>query len=149
MNSPRADPFQLRRFETAQEGVYRQALSELHAGRKRSHWMWFVFPQVDGLGSSPTARNYAIKGRDEAEAYLMHPVLGARLNECCEALLQLEDDDATRVLGQPDDLKLRSSMTLFAAVTSPGSVFEQVLAKFYGGEPDPRTVALLGYPQGR
>ncbi len=144
MTSPTDDPFQLRRFEMAQEGLYPQALSELRAGEKRSHWMWFIFPQIDGLGSSHNARLYAIKSREEAEAYLRHPILGARLHDCCEALLGLASDDATRILGQPDDLKLRSSMTLFAAVAGPDSIFEQVLEKFYEGKTDARTVELLG-----
>lgn len=143
-DSPTRDPFQLKRFVDAQEGIYPQALAELRAGAKHSHWMWFVFPQIDGLGSSGTARFYAIKSRDEAQAYLDHPVLGPRLRECCEALLQLADDNPTRILGYPDDLKLRSSMTLFAAVAGDDPLFEQVLAKFYGGQADGRTLELLG-----
>jgi uncharacterized protein (DUF1810 family) len=105
--------------------------------------MWFIFPQIDGLGSSGTARFYAIKSRDEAKAYLEDPVLGSRLRECCEALLQVPDNNVTRILGCPDDLKLRSSMTLFAAVAGDDPVFRKVLAKFYGGLPDARTLELL------
>lgn len=144
MSQPTDDPFRLQRFVDAQEAVYPQALSELRAGAKRSHWMWFIFPQIDGLGSSPAARYYAIRSRDEARAYLDHPRLGARLRECCEALLELEDSDPTRVLGYPDDLKLRSAMTLFAAVPGEDPRFDQVLAKFHDGQADPRTMELIG-----
>jgi uncharacterized protein (DUF1810 family) len=144
MTSPTDDPFQLRRFEIAQETVYPQALSELRAGEKRSHWMWFVFPQLDGLGSSRTARTYAIKSRDEAKAYLVHPVLGARLKECCDAILQVNGRNVSQILGYPDDLKLRSSMTLFSAVAADDRIFEEVLAKFFGGKADQRTLDLLG-----
>jgi uncharacterized protein (DUF1810 family) len=143
-HSSTEDSFQLKRFLDAQEGVYPQAFAELRAGSKQSHWMWFIFPQIDGLGSSGTARFYAIKSRDEAQAYLEHPVLGSRLRECCEALLQVPDNNATRILGCPDDLKLRSSMTLFAAVAGNDPVFHKILAKFYGGLQDARTLELLG-----
>jgi uncharacterized protein (DUF1810 family) len=138
------DPFDLNRFVAAQADDYDRALSEIRAGRKRSHWMWYVFPQLDGLGSSPTARFYAIKNRDEARAYLDHPVLGPRLRECAEAAVAVEGKTATEVFGSPDDLKLRSSATLFAAVSPPGSVFERVLARYYDGQPDERTLQLLG-----
>ena len=142
MATPGAD-FDLQRFVDAQATVHAQALAEIRAGRKRSHWMWFIFPQIDGLGSSPTARRYAIKGQTEAAAYLEHPVLGARLVECAEAALAVDGRSATQIFGQPDDVKLRSSATLFAAVAPAGSAFERVIDKYFGGEPDPRTLDLL------
>lgn len=144
-NDPRSstDPFDLGRFLSAQEGAYPQALSEIRQGRKRSHWMWFVFPQFEGLGHSPTARHYSIKSIEEARAYLAHPVLGARLLECAEAVASLPPNTAERTFGFPDHLKLRSSATLFAAVSPEGSVFHRVLDRHYGGEPDARTLALL------
>ena len=138
------DPHDLERFVLAQEGVYDRALAEVRSGRKRTHWMWFVFPQLDGLGSSPTARQYAIRSLAEAEAYLRHPVLGPRLVECCEAAVGVEGRTAHEVFGSPDDLKLRSCATLFARVSPPGSVFERVLARFFDGRPDPATLRLLG-----
>ena len=138
------DPHDLNRFVQAQEGVYDRAVAEVRAGRKRTHWMWFVFPQLDGLGSSSTARHYAIKSPAEAEAYLRHPVLGPRLVECCEAAAGVEGRTAHEVFGAPDDLKLRSCATLFARVSPAGSVFERVLEKYFGGEPDPATLRLLG-----
>lgn len=139
------DPHDLARFVEAQEGVYEQALAEVRAGRKRSHWMWFVFPQVDGLGFSSTARRYAITGRAEAEAYLAHPVLGPRLAACAAAAAAVPvPASALDVFGSPDDLKLRSSATLFAAVSPAGSVFERVLDRYFGGERDPATLRLLG-----
>ena len=134
----------LSRFVSAQAGDYDIALAEIRSGRKKSHWMWYIFPQIDGLGFSPTARHYAIKNLDEARAYLAHPVLGPRLVAVCAALLALPDRDAEPVFGWPDVLKLRSSMTLFAAARPEEPVFNRVLAKFYGGEPDPRTLELLG-----
>jgi uncharacterized protein (DUF1810 family) len=120
--------------------VHDTALAELRAGRKRTHWMWFVFPQVAGLGASPMARRYAIGSLAEARAYLDHPLLGRRLSECAEALLALEGREARDVLGYPDDLKLRSCATLFAAVAPPGSPFERLLARYYGGQRDPETL---------
>ena len=144
MNPDAPDPHGLGRFVLAQDGVYDRALAEVRAGRKRTHWMWFVFPQLAGLGSSPTARQYAIKGLAEAEAYLRHPVLGPRLVECCEAAVGVEGRTAHEVFGSPDDLKLRSCATLFAQVSPAGSVFERVLAKFFDGQPDPATLRLLG-----
>ena len=130
------------RFVTAQADVYDTALGELRAGDKRSHWMWFVFPQLAGLGSSPAAQRYAINDLDEARAYLAHPVLGPRLIEASRALLGLQGRSATQILGHPDDLKLRSSMTLFARAAADPEVFEAVLDRYYGG-PDPRTLELL------
>lgn len=137
------DPHDLDRFLQAQEPDYAQALSEIRSGRKRSHWMWYVFPQFDGLGSSPTAKRYAIKSLAEAKAYLEHPVLGTRLVECCEAACAVEGRSATDVFGSPDDLKLRSCATLFAVVAPSGSVFERVLEKFYGGVRDEKTLGLV------
>ena len=138
------DPYDLHRFVQAQEDVYAQALAEIRSGRKRTHWIWYIFPQVVGLGSSPMARRYAISGLEEAEAYLHHPVLGERLLECTMAVLLVEGLSATEILGSPDDLKLRSCATLFARVSERGSVFGRVLAKYYHGEPDPKTLHLLG-----
>jgi uncharacterized protein (DUF1810 family) len=137
------DQFELRRFVDAQAAVYAQALAEIRAGRKQSHWMWFIFPQIDGLGTSPTARRYAIKSKAEAAAYLEHPVLGRRIVECAEGALAVDGPSATEIFGVPDDMKLRSSATLFAAVAPPGSVFERVIDKYFGGQPDQRTLQLL------
>ena len=137
------DPHDLDRFVRAQAGTYEQALSELQHGRKHSHWMWWIFPQLEGLGSSPTSRAYSIKSADEARAYLDHPVLGPRMIACAEALMAVEGRSATAILGSPDDLKLRSSATLFAHVSPAGSVFERILDKFYGGERDAATRRLL------
>ncbi len=138
-----ADPHNLARFVDAQEHDYARALSEIKAGRKRSHWMWYIFPQFEGLGSSPTSRHFAIKSAEEAAAYLAQPVLGPRLLECAEALLQVEGRTATEIFGSPDDMKLRSSVTLFASVSPADSVFHRVLEKYFGGEPDARTVRLV------
>jgi uncharacterized protein (DUF1810 family) len=139
-----ADPYDLARFVQAQEGSYEQAMAELRNGRKRSHWMWYVFPQFDGLGVSATSRRYAIRSRAEAEAYLHHPVLGPRLLESARAALAAEGRSAFEVFGSPDDMKLRSCATLFASVSPPGSVFEQVLDRYFGGTPDENTRRLLG-----
>jgi uncharacterized protein (DUF1810 family) len=132
----------LDRFVEAQDGVYDDALAELTTGRKRTHWMWFIFPQIAGLGSSPTAQFYAIASLDEAKAYLAHPVLGPRLRECARALLAVDGRSAHDIFGYPDDLKLRSSMTLFARAADDPAPFQAVLDRFYDG-PDPRTLALL------
>jgi uncharacterized protein (DUF1810 family) len=132
----------LDRFVEAQDGAYDDALFELTAGRKRTHWMWFVFPQIAGLGSSPTAQFYAIASLDEARAYLAHPVLGPRLRECAQALLAVPGRSAREILGYPDDLKLRSSMTLFARATDDPALFQAVLDRYYDG-PDPLTLKLL------
>ncbi len=137
------DPHDLQRFLQAQEDDYATALREITAGRKRSHWMWYVFPQIDGLGSSAMARRYAIKSADEARAYLAHPVLGERLRACARAAVAVEGRSAAEIFGSPDDLKLRSSATLFAAVSPPDSVFQELLDRFYDG-PDPATLRLLG-----
>jgi uncharacterized protein (DUF1810 family) len=138
------DPFGLSRFMQAQEDDCASALSEIKSGRKRTHWMWYIFPQIDGLGFSSTAKYYGIKSADEARAYLAHPVLGPRLAECAEAALGVEGQSATEIFGSPDDLKLRSCATLFACVSPPGSVFEKLLAKYYGGQRDDKTLRLLG-----
>ena len=132
----------LERFVDAQEPVYTKALAELRQGAKRSHWMWFVFPQLAGLGRSPTAQHFGLQGPAEARDYLAHPLLGARLRECAHALLALGGGDPVDVLGLVDALKLRSSMTLFAAV-SEDPVFQQVLDTYYGGKPDELTERLL------
>jgi uncharacterized protein (DUF1810 family) len=139
------DQFKLQRFVDAQNdgGVYAQALAELHAGAKRGHWIWFVFPQIAGLGSSQTARFYAISSLDEAQAYRRHPVLGPRLIEAAEALLALQTGDPVAVLGEIDALKLRSSMTLFAHAGGATQAFTEVLERFYGGEQDAATERLL------
>lgn len=139
-----ADPYGLSRFVQAQESAYDQALSEIRSGRKRSHWMWYIFPQYDGLGSSATAERFAIKSVAEAEAYLRHPVLGPRLMECAEAALAVDGQTASDVFGYPDDLKLRSCATLFACISPSGSVFERLLDKYFQGERDDRTVHLTG-----
>ena len=138
------DPHDLDRFVLAQAGDYERALAEIRAGRKRSHWMWYIFPQIDVLGFSSMSRRYSIKSLDEARAYLDHPVLGRRLVECAEAALGVEGRSAYDIFGSPDDLKLRSCATLFAAVTPPDSVFARLLDKFYAGERDEKTLQLLG-----
>lgn len=138
------DIHDLARFLAAQQPVYDQALQELRDGRKRSHWMWFIFPQIEGLGHSAMAERYAISGRAEAEAYLAHPLLGARLRDCTAAMLTHKDRSAHAILGSPDDMKFRSSMTLFDAVSKKGSAFDQALLQFYDGEPDDATLARLG-----
>jgi uncharacterized protein (DUF1810 family) len=139
-----ADPFDLARFVVAQEENYADALAEIRDGCKVSHWMWYVFPQFAGLGHSGMAQRYAIRSLAEAEAYLAHPLLGPRLVECCESLLAVDGKTAHAIFGTPDDLKLRSSVSLFAAVCPPGSVFERVLVRHYSGRPDERTLRLIG-----
>ena len=143
-----ADPYDLDRFVRAQALDYDRAMSEILSGRKRSHWMWYVFPQFDGLGFSSTSRHYAIRSVAEAEAYLRHPVLGPRLLESAQAVLDVEGRSALEVFGSPDDLKLRSCATLFACVSPPGSVFERLLAKYFGGERDDRTLRLMRQTRG-
>lgn len=132
----------LERFIKAQENSYETALKEIKNGRKRSHWMWYIFPQIKGLGYSSTAQYYAVRNREEAEQYLEHPVLSKRLIEISEALLQSESDDAAQMFGYPDDMKLRSSMTLFALV-SDNMVFKNVLNKFFEGNMDSKTIEIL------
>lgn len=140
---PSPDPFDLRRFIDAQEPDYARALAELRAGHKRTHWMWYIFPQYDGLGRSSMSRMYSIKSTAEAKAYLDDPILGPRLIECAEAMLAVPRRSAHDILGSPDDTKLHSSATLFAFVSAPGSVFERVLARFFGGAQDPATLGLI------
>jgi uncharacterized protein (DUF1810 family) len=142
------DPYNLKRFLRAQEEDYGQALSEIYSGRKRTHWMWYIFPQIDGLAFSSTSKYYSIKGVEEARAYLAHPVLGPRLLECAEAVVRVEGRSARQIFGPPDDLKLRSCATLFACVSPPGSVFERLLGKYYGGGRDDKTLRLLGISPG-
>jgi uncharacterized protein (DUF1810 family) len=136
-------PGELSRFLKAQHEEYAKALAEIRSGRKRSHWMWYIFPQIEGLGQSSTAQFYAIKGIEEARAFLAHPVLGSRLRECVEAVLSVEGKTAEEIFGFPDVLKLRSCATLFARVSEPGSLFEQLLQKYYGGAADEATLKLL------
>ena len=136
----------LQRFLDAQRATYDRALQELGAGRKRSHWMWYMFPQLAGLGFSATSQLYGISDLDEARAYLAHPVLGARLLECVDVLLALPAHlTASEIFGYPDDLKLRSCATLFALASPPGSPFERLLDRFYEGTQDERTVTLLAH----
>jgi len=138
-----ADPYNLQRFLVAQEPVYDQVRTELRQGRKTTHWMWFIFPQLKGLGFSETAQRFAIASREEAEAYLAHPMLGPRLSECTELVTRIEGRIASEIFGYPDDLKFRSCMTLFAHATSENEVFMQALAKYFGSEFDPATLNLL------
>jgi uncharacterized protein (DUF1810 family) len=142
------DPFDLRRFVDAQENDYDRALREIREGRKQSHWMWYVFPQFAGLGMSATSQHYAIGSLAEASAYLAHPVLGPRLLECANAVLALRDRSALEVFGSPDDMKLRSSATLFAAVSPAGSAFHRIVEQYFGGEFDGRTRALIAMSSG-
>jgi uncharacterized protein (DUF1810 family) len=142
------DPHDLTRFLRTQADNYTQALSELMSGRKRTHWMWYIFPQFDGLALSPTSKYYSIKSLDEARAYLDHPVLGPRLLECAEAVVRVEGRSATEIFGSPDDLKLRSCATLFVCVSPPDSVFDRLLRKYYRGERDRKTLTLLGFDPG-
>lgn len=138
-----ADPYNLQRFIAAQAPVYTRVQAELREGRKRSHFMWFIFPQLKGLGHSATAQHFAIGTRGEAQAYLAHPELGARLRDCTCLVNAVEQRTITEILGTPDDLKFRSSMTLFAQVTSDNELFIAAIEKYYGGELDRRTLDLL------
>ena len=138
-----ADPFDLRRFVDAQDAVYPRVLAELRAGRKASHWMWFVFPQIAGLGHSAMAQRYAIASLDEARAYLAHPLLGARLHECTALVTAVAARTAHEIFGSPDDAKFRSCMTLFARAAADPAPFEATLVRFFGGVPDPATIASL------
>jgi len=137
------DPFQLNRFVSAQERVYEGVLEELRDGQKRSHWIWYIFPQIEGLAYSSTSKYYAITGIEEARQYLDHPVLGVRLMECTQILLAIEGRSISQIFGYPDDMKLRSSMTLFAQVSAPRSVFVRVLDKYFNGEHDDKTLRIL------
>lgn len=143
----RPDPHDLQRFVEAQREVYPRALAELRAGRKRTHWIWYILPQLAGLGTSSMSALYGIRSLDEARAYLDHPVLGPRLRECTAALVGLGQVAARDVLGDVDALKFRSSMTLFARVAELPSIFDRALDRFFGGRPDERTLTLLDRPQ--
>lgn len=145
-NPKDSDLHDLDRFVQAQRDTYKQALAEVKMGAKQSHWIWYIFPQFAGLGMSSTSRRYAIKSLAEAEAYLCHPVLGHRLMECSEAALGVEGRSAHDIFGSPDDMKLRSCATLFACVAPAGSVFHQLLDKYFEGKPDDNTLRLLGRP---
>jgi uncharacterized protein (DUF1810 family) len=138
------DPFDLERFVDAQAAVYDAVVDELRAGRKRTHWMWFVFPQLLGLGGSPMAARYGITSLDEARAYLHHELLGPRLRECTRLVNQVQDRSVAEIFGSPDDLKLCSSMTLFALAADDNHDFVELLDKYYGGQRDPRTLSELG-----
>ena len=137
-------PYDLKRFVDAQHMVYANVVAELGRGEKRSHWMWFIFPQIQGLGSSATSVSFAISSRDEADAYLQHPILGPRLRECTHLVNLVEGRSIDRIFGYPDNLKFRSSMTLFAHATADNAVFLEALRKYFGGEFDRLTLARLG-----
>jgi uncharacterized protein (DUF1810 family) len=143
VSSNSGDPFELLRFVAAQHGVYDTVVDELRTGRKRSHWIWFIFPQLRGLGRSPTAMRFGIASLDEARAYVAHPVLGPRLRECARLVARIDGRSADEIFGWPDNLKVRSSMTLFARATDDNEEFRAVLDRFYDGEDDPATVELL------
>jgi uncharacterized protein (DUF1810 family) len=138
------DPYDLTRFVEAQRDSYDHALAEIASGRKRSHWMWYIFPQCAGLGASTTSRRYAIRSLAEAQAYLHHPVLGPRLVACAEAVLAVDGRTAREIFGSPDDLKLRSCATLFAHASAAGSVFHRVLDRYFASQPDEATLQFLG-----
>jgi uncharacterized protein (DUF1810 family) len=138
-----SDPYDLRRFVDAQESSYEQALTEITNGRKQSHWMWYIFPQFAGLGSSETSRRYAVKSIAEAKAYLAHPVLGPRLVQCAEAALRVEGRTAVEMFGSPDDMKLRSCATLFGLVSPGGSVFHRLIDTYFQGRRDEGTLRLI------
>jgi uncharacterized protein (DUF1810 family) len=142
-DQPPPDPFNLQRFVDAQATVFAQVLDELRSGRKRTHWMWFIFPQIAGLGSSPMAQVYAISGRPEAEAYLQHPLLGGRLRQCMQLVNQVSGRTVEDIFGYPDNLKFRSSVTLFSSVAPAEDVFRDALKKYFAGQPDSATIALL------
>jgi uncharacterized protein (DUF1810 family) len=137
------DPYNLQRFVDAQNPVFEQVCAELHAGQKRGHWMWFIFPQLSGLGHSEMATKFAISSRDEAEAYLKHPVLGPRLRECTRLVVIVQGCSINQIFGYPDDLKFRSSMTLFASTSSENQIFKDALRKGFAGEPDRLTLERL------
>lgn len=141
-----SDPFHLARFVAAQDGIYPRVVQELKAGRKRSHWMWFIFPQLQGLGTSEMARRYAIRGLDEARAYLAHPLLGTRLVECTRIVNGLHGSSALQIFGQPDDLKFHSSLTLFELAAGNHSEFSTALEKYFAGHRDPATLQHLQPP---
>ena len=138
-----ADPFNLQRFVAAQAPVYEQVRREMEAGRKQSHWMWFIFPQIAGLGQSPMSIRFAIASLDEAKAYLTHPVLGARLRECAQLALDVEASSARDIFGSTDEMKFRSSMTLFARAATDADLFQRCIDKYFAGVSDPATLARL------
>lgn len=138
-----SDPYDLRRFVDAQDPVFEIVCAELSAGRKQSHWMWFIFPQITGLGRSATAQRFAISGRAEAEAYLRHPILGPRLRRCTELTNAIDGRTVHQIFGAPDDLKFHSSMTLFTNVAGGDEPFKHALCKYFAGEPDPLTLERL------
>jgi uncharacterized protein (DUF1810 family) len=133
----------LNRFVSAQQDIYAQAVKELHSGKKTTHWMWFIFPQIDGLGHSPTAKYYSVKNIEEAKEYAAHPVLGKRLLECCNILLETNGSSADEIFGYPDNLKLKSCLTLFNYVATGQQVFGELLKKYFGGEKDEQTLSIL------
>jgi uncharacterized protein (DUF1810 family) len=137
------DQFELNRFISAQESIYESVLEELRDGQKQSHWMWYIFPQIDGLAHSATSKYYAIKSIKEAQQYLHHPILGTRLVECTETVLAIEGRSISQIFGYPDELKLKSSMTLFSYVATSHSVFVRILDKYFNGEQDGKTLQLL------
>ena len=137
------ESFNLARFLKAQEPLYQRVLSELRRGRKSSHWMWFIFPQIQGLGRSDIAQRYSISGLEEAKAYLLHPILGPRLRECTELVIAIDGRSAEEIFDSPDDLKFRSSMTLFAHATAENAIFIAALQKYFDGEFDPLTLRRL------
>ena len=139
------DEFELQRFVDAQARIYERVTAELSGGRKRSHWMWFIFPQLQGLGFTATSQRYGISGLDEARAYLEHPVLGPRLHECVELMLKIEHREIDVILGYPDNLKFRSSMTLFSRAAGGVNLFDDAIEKYYAGRPDSRTLEMLGH----
>ena len=138
-----SDTYNLQRFVEAQDQVYERVVEELSSGRKRSHWMWYIFPQLEGLGFSIASRRYGISGLDEAKAYLAHPLLGSRLKECTNLMLGIEGESVDRVLGHPDDLKFRSSMTLFSRASLGETLFDEAIDKYFAGDQDAKTLQLL------
>jgi len=138
------DLHNLNRFISAQEKVYETVIKELKNGKKQTHWMWYIFPQIDGLGTSQTSKYYAIKSREEAQQYLNHPVLGKRLLECADIVIALEGKSISEIFDFPDDLKLKSSMTLFAHIAKPGSIFARIIDKYFEGKKDVTTLDILG-----
>ena len=139
----RDDPYDLRRFTKAQRNTYDRVLAELRNGKKQTHWMWYIFPQIDGLGHSATSRRYAIKSIEEARQYLNHPVLGKRLLECVKVILAIEGRSISEIFGDPDDMKLKSSMTLFTCIPNSPSVLFRVLDKYFNGNRDVKTLQLF------
>ena len=144
---PLTDAYNLQRFLDAQEGVYDTVLAELRAGRKSSHWIWFIFPQITGLGHSEMAQKFAIGSLDEAKTYLQHPILGPRLRACTQLVLDVNGRSAEEIFGYPDNLKFRSCMTLFVTAATDNAVFKNVLLKFFGGQPDTLTLDILAKQQ--